>query len=105
MAMVDGYVAATRLSAAMKGTTGSSVEQALLDYDCKVRRKENNVVIKKARNYGKWAASDSRLACFSMKFACKYIPPSMMLSEMMSGDKSNMKFVRAMRKDLKLGDM
>lgn len=67
MAIVDGYVAATRLSAAMKGVTGITVEQALLDYDCKVRRKENNDVIKKARNYGKWAASKNRLPCLAMK--------------------------------------
>jgi hypothetical protein len=65
MAIVDGYVAATRLSAAMKGTNGSSfsVEQALLDYDCKLRRKENNIVIKKARKYGNWGASKGRFPC------------------------------------------
>lgn len=105
MAIVDGYVAATRLSAAMKGATGSSVEQALLDYDCKRRRKENNLVIKKARDYGKWAASKNRFRCLVMKMMCKYMPPSMMVSELMSGDKSNKKFVCAMRKDLQLEEI
>lgn len=102
MAIVDGYVAATRLSAAIKGTNGSSVEQALLDYDCKLRRKENNRVIKKARKYGNQVASKNRFPCFCMKMACKYIPPSMMVSEMLSGDKSNEKFFHSMKKDLQL---
>ena len=105
MAIVDGYVAATRLSAVMKGTTGSSVEQALLDYDCKLRlrKKENNIVIKKARNYGKWIASKNRFPFLLTKVAYKYMPKSMTVSELLSGDKSNKQFVRAMRKDLQLG--
>lgn len=102
MAIVDGYVAATRLSAAMKGTNDLSVEQALVDYDCKLRRKENNRVIKKARKYGSFAASKNRFPCLAMKLSIKYLPPSMMVSEMMSGDESNKKFVHAMRKDLQL---
>ena len=103
MAIVDGYVAASRLSAAMKGTNGSiSVKQALLDYDCKDRRKENNIVIKKARKYGNWASSKDRLPCFLMKLSMKYMPPSMLVSEIRSGDKSNKKFVLAMRRDLQL---
>ena len=102
MAIVDGYVAATRLSAAMKDSSGSSVEQALLDYDSKVRRKENNVVIKKARTYGKWSASKNRFYCFALKVAMKYMPASMLVSEVVSGDKSNRQFVGAMREDLQL---
>lgn len=103
MAIVDGYVAATRISAAMKDSSGSgSVEQALLDYDSKVRRKENNVVIKKARTYGKWSASKNRFSCFALKAALKCMSASIMVSEMVSGDKSNQKFVSAMRQDLQL---
>lgn len=103
MAIVDGYVAATRISAAMKDSSGGgSVEQALLDYDSKVRRKENNVVIKKARTYGKWSASKNRVSCFALKVALKYMPASMLVSELVSGDKSNQKFVSAMRQDLQL---
>lgn len=103
MAIVDGYVAATRLSAAMKDSSGSgSVERSLLDYDSKVRRKENNVVIKKARTYGKWCASKNRFYCFALKAAIKCMSASMLVSEMVSGDKSNQKFVSAMREDLQL---
>ena len=102
MAIVDGYVASSRLSAAMKGTNGSSVEQALLDYDCKLRRKENNIVIKKARKYGNWSASKGRFPCLLLKLSMKYMSPSMLVSEMMSGDKSNKKFLQTMNKDLQL---
>ena len=106
MAIVDGYVGATRLSAAMKGTNGStSIEQALLDYDCKLRRKENNIVIKKARKYGNWSASKGRFSCLFMKLSMKYMSPSMLVSEMMSGDKSNKKFLQTMNKDLQLEGM
>ena len=103
MAIVDGYVAATRLSTAMKDSSCSgSVEQALSDYDSKVRRKENNIVIKKARRYGKWGASKNRFHCFLARVALKYMSASTVVSEMVSGDKSNQKFVGAMREDLQL---
>ena len=42
---------------------------------------------------------------FSLKLSMKYMSPSMLVSEMMSGDKSNKKFLQTMRKDLQLEGM
>lgn len=101
MAIVDGYVAATRLVAAMKDANNVlAVQQALLAYDSKTRRKHNNTVIKKARKYGRWCTSKNRLTAFVMTSAVKYAPATTMVNDMVSGDKSNRKFVAAMKKDL-----
>jgi len=98
MAICDGYVAATRISAAILKKR-LSIEQALVDYDCKDRRKDNNIVIKKARAYGKLSVSHKRVNVWVMKLTCKYMPASILISEMISGDKSNRHFVRSMDKD------
>merc|ERR1712224_112294 len=47
MAIVDGYVAARLLVVALKDS--KSLGDALLEFDTKQRRKDNNAVIKKAR--------------------------------------------------------
>lgn len=112
MAIVDGYVAATRIVAAvMEGGDGadgigdynrgeSPIARALLAYDSKVRRKDNTAVIKKARKYGNWFASNGRFKCWAMRSTVKYASPSMLIRDMVSGDKSNRKFVAAMKEDL-----
>lgn len=105
MAIVDGYVVATRISAAIKidsNISSGSVEQALLDFDSKVRRKDNNCVIMKARRYGKFSISNNRFYCWATKVMCKFMPSSLIISDMVSGDKSNKQFVHAMEKDLQL---
>jgi len=101
MAICDGYVAATNISAAMKkgGDNANSIEQALLDYDRNDRRKQNNIVIKKARKYGKMTVSNNRMYIWATKTMFKYMPASMLVSEMISGDKSNRQFVHSMSKD------
>ena len=100
MAIVDGYVAATRLAAAMKKNDNFRIEQALMDYDSKKRRKDNNIVIKQGRKYGSWFVSHHWFTCWAMGKVTKYMPASALISFLVSGDKSNKNFVDAMKKDL-----
>ncbi|KAL7549900.1 hypothetical protein ACHAWF_015011 [Thalassiosira exigua] len=106
MGICDGYVAATRIAAAIEqseGTTSgdlpTNIHKALADYDCKNRRKENNKVIKKARFYGNWSMSTNRFSVRALKVVTKYAPSSMVLGEIIKGDKSNKKFVAKLRSD------
>jgi 2-polyprenyl-6-methoxyphenol hydroxylase-like FAD-dependent oxidoreductase len=100
MAIVDGFVAAQRLAAAMQSGTEGAIEQALVDYDCETRRKNNTKVIKKARRYGQWSVSRNRFVSWLMRTTVKYLPASTMINELVSGDKSNKKFAESLRKDL-----
>ena len=100
MAIVDGFVAAQRLAAAMQSGTEGAIEQALVDYDSKTRRKDNTKVIKKARRYGEWGVSRNRVVSWLARTSMKYVPASTMLNEIVSGDKSNKKFTESLRKDL-----
>lgn len=104
MAICDGYVVATRIAAAIQrsadGDVTGNIQKALTDYDCKSRRKENNKVIKKARRYGSWATGKSRFAMWFLKATTKYAPSSMVVSELVSGDKSNRKFVAKLKSDM-----
>lgn len=103
MAVVDGYVAATRLMAAVKkdgGMEDSNIPQALKDYDSKRRRKENKVVIMKARKYGRWACSNNRFTIWATHTAMMCMSPSAFIGELTSGDKSNKLFLAAMKRDL-----
>lgn len=105
MAIVDGYVAATRLAAALTGERNNNdgIEGALREYDSDARRKDNAAVIKKARKYGKWACSKNRFTCWVLRASVRYMPPSVMVNETaVSGDRSNKRFVAAMEKDLQL---
>eukprot|EP00585_Thalassiosira_rotula_P025174 CAMPEP_0196230140 /NCGR_PEP_ID=MMETSP0913-20130531/1450_1 /TAXON_ID=49265 /ORGANISM="Thalassiosira rotula, Strain GSO102" /LENGTH=112 /DNA_ID=CAMNT_0041510109 /DNA_START=38 /DNA_END=376 /DNA_ORIENTATION=- len=110
MAMVDGYVVATRLSSAFKknGSTehnndhtlmSSNIHQALVDFDSKKRRKENNVVIRKARKYGQWWCSRNGFVRWVLRTATKFMSGSMIFGEVLSGDKSNEQFLAAMNED------
>merc|ERR1712154_182549 len=99
-AIVDAYVVSKRLAAAasstasgcsdgttmMNGvtemTTSTAVAKALRDYDSKKRRKDNNLVITKARYYGKFVTSKNRILNKIMRWAIKVTPPSNLLREM-----------------------
>lgn len=102
MAIVDGFVAAQRLAAviAKPGAAPPAIERALADYDCDTRRKDNRAVIKKARKYGRWTTSNNRFVSWAMATSLKYFPASAMVSELVSGDKSNRKFVAALKEDI-----
>ena len=100
MAIVDGFVAAQRLAAAMQSGTEGAIEQALADYDCETRRKDNTKVIKKARRYGQWSVSRNRFVSWLMRTSLKYMPASTIMNELVSGDKSNKKFTESLREDL-----
>lgn len=102
MAIVDGFVAAQRLATAIAKQDDASpaIEQALVDYDCDTRRKDNRTVIKKARRYGRWSTTNNRFASWAMATSVKYFPASAMVAELMSGDKSNRKFVAALKEDV-----
>ena len=98
MAIVDGFVAAQRLAAAMQA--GTDIERALIDYDCETRRKNNTKVIRKARKYGEWGVSRNRFVSWFMRMSVKYLPASTMVNEVSSGDKSNKKFVKSLKRDI-----
>ena len=98
MAIVDGFVAAQRLAAAMQA--GTAIEQALVDYDCETRRKNNTKVIFKARRYGQWGVSRNRFVVWFSRTMVKYMPASAIVNEVSSGDKSNQKFVKSLKRDL-----
>jgi len=107
MAIVDGFVAAQRLAAAIAkpgdappGDAPPAVERALADYDCDTRRKDNRAVIKKARRYGRWLTTNNRFVSWAMATSMKYFPASAMVSELVSGDKSNRKFVASLKEDV-----
>lgn len=100
MAIVDGFVAAQRLAAAMQSGAEGAIEQALVDYDCETRRKNNTKVIKKARRYGQWSVSRNRFVSWLMRTSLKHLPASAIVNELVSGDKSNKKFAESLRKDL-----
>lgn len=103
MAIVDGYVAATRLIATVKKNEDSEsrhIQQALVDFDSKIRRKQNSAVVLKARKYGAWCVSKNRFTIWAMQTATKYMPPSALIKELTSGDKSNKLFLDAMKRDL-----
>eukprot|EP00578_Thalassiosira_sp_NH16_P018126 CAMPEP_0181111568 /NCGR_PEP_ID=MMETSP1071-20121207/19343_1 /TAXON_ID=35127 /ORGANISM="Thalassiosira sp., Strain NH16" /LENGTH=477 /DNA_ID=CAMNT_0023195467 /DNA_START=81 /DNA_END=1514 /DNA_ORIENTATION=- len=100
MAIVDGFVAATRISAAVKSANENAIKQALLAFDCDIRRKDNTAVVKKARQYGHWSTTKNRFVNGIMRASLKYAPASMMINEIVSGDKSNRKFVASMKKDM-----
>lgn len=103
MAIVDGYVAATRLIAAVKNNNGnenSNIQQALVDFDSKIRREENNTVVLKARKYGKWYGSSKRFTTWALRTGMKFAPASAIIKEATSGDKSNKLFLAAMKRDL-----
>lgn len=98
MAIVDGYVVATRLAAAKM----ANIPETLVDYDTKARRKANNYVIKEARKYGNIVVSQNRFTCWATRMVTKYMPAKTLVSELVKGDKSNVQFVAAMNKDLKV---
>ena len=103
MAIVDGYVAATRLIASVKdggNDVTSNIPQALNAFDSKSRRKENNAVVLKARKYGQWSCSKSRVTIWALRTATKFAPASAIIGEATSGDKSNKFFLAAMKQDL-----
>mmetsp|Transcript_31542 Transcript_31542/g.92489 ORF Transcript_31542/g.92489 Transcript_31542/m.92489 type:complete len:465 (+) Transcript_31542:117-1511(+) len=100
MAIVDGFVAATRISVAMDSENETTIEQALLAFDCDTRRKDNTAVIKKSRRYGRWSTTKNRFVGGVVRASFKYAPASLMLNELISGDKSNRKFVASMKKDM-----
>ena len=103
MAIVDGYVAATRLIAAVKKHEDSescNIQQALVDYDSKIRRKQNSAVVLKARQYGKWLITKNRFNIWAIHTVFKRLPPSALIKELTSGDKSNKLFLDAMKRDL-----
>lgn len=109
MAIVDGFVVAKRLSAAIRKKNHSnestsemmsSIQQALIDFDSKKRRKETNVVIHKSRKYGRLGCSKNRFTTWAFRTVLKYMPPSALIGEITSGDKSNKNFLAAMERDL-----
>ena len=100
MAIVDGFVAAQRLAAAIQSGTEGAIEQALVDYDSDTRRKNNTKVIRKARKYGEWGVSRNRFVSWFMRMSVKYLPASAMVNEVSSGDKSNKKFVKSLKRDI-----
>lgn len=108
MAIVDGYVVATRLADAAfhssSSKNGDSFVKALADFDCDERRKSCNKVIKTSRSFGKLAVSENRLKNWLMKQVVKYTPPSMVISQDIASDISNKVFVESMEKDLKLNN-
>ena len=102
MAIVDRFVAATRISADVKSENEDAVEQALLAFDCDIRRKDNTVVVKKVRQYGRWSTTKNRFVNGVMRASIKYAPESMVMNELVIGDKSNRKFVPSMKKDMEV---
>jgi len=103
MAIVDGYVVATRLGAAFHSSSDNSDDsfvKALAAFDCDERRKSGNKVIREARLYGKLAVSENRLKNWLIKQVCKYLPPHMVIGQLVSGDVTNKSFVESMENDL-----
>lgn len=96
MAIVDGYVVASRLAAAKMNDNSNIVTTVLADYDCDVRRKGIKKVIDDSRKYGNFVVSSNPFTCWTTKMVLKCIPPSLLMKEMVRGDKSNKKFVEAM---------
>ena len=114
MAIVDGYVVGTRLAAAyaaavaaVETTTpaaaagfAAGVRTALLAYDCPVRKRGVNKVIKEARTIGKWAVSQNRFKAWCFRAVTTYSPPALVVQQLVYGDHTNRKFVSAMERDL-----
>jgi len=96
MAIVDGYVVATRLAVSKM----LDIPQTLANYDTKSRRKANNSVIKEARKWGKMVVSQNRFTCWAFRIMTKYMPAQMMIKELIKGDESNVQFVSTMNKEL-----
>lgn len=94
MAIVDGYVVASRLAAAKNNN--KIVTSILANYDCDVRRKGINKVIIESRNHGTFVVSRNPFTCWMVKMVLKCMPQSLMMKEMVRGDNSNKKFVKAM---------
>lgn len=97
MAIVDGYVMAMRLAA----TKLQTVETTLQEYDSPARRKSNNKVIREARAYGRYAVSTHPVTRWCFRMVLKYMPASMLTSELTKGDESNREFVKAMDEAIK----
>uniref|UniRef100_A0A7S1VRZ4 FAD-binding domain-containing protein n=1 Tax=Grammatophora oceanica TaxID=210454 RepID=A0A7S1VRZ4_9STRA len=100
MAIVDGYVLAKRLAA----TKLRNVENTLGEYDSLSRRKANNKVIQDARGYGTTFVSNHPFTCWATKLVIKLMPASVMVSEMIKGDKSNNDFVKSMNEAIKVSE-
>ena len=115
MAIVDGYVVGTRLAAAyaaavtaVETTTttpavadfAAGVRTALLAYDCPVRKRGVNKVIKEARMIGKWTVSQNRFKAWCFRTVATYSPPALIVQQLVYGDHTNRKFVSAMERDL-----
>lgn len=107
-AMVDGYVAATRLATAIMGKSNGSkknaspsIDRALAGFDSYKRRKGNNALVEKSRKYGQCATSNSRYTCWTRETYFKFMSPSKTIREVCTGDKSNRRFVSDMIKELK----
>merc|ERR1719313_199850 len=92
-AIVDAYVVSKRLAAAATasgsndGPEMTAIAKALRDYDSKKRRKDNDVVITKARNYGKLFLSKNPILSKILRWSIKMAPPSNMVREAASGDR------------------
>eukprot|EP00581_Thalassiosira_minuscula_P008608 CAMPEP_0183705392 /NCGR_PEP_ID=MMETSP0737-20130205/2493_1 /TAXON_ID=385413 /ORGANISM="Thalassiosira miniscula, Strain CCMP1093" /LENGTH=476 /DNA_ID=CAMNT_0025932529 /DNA_START=46 /DNA_END=1476 /DNA_ORIENTATION=+ len=108
MAICDGYVAATRIAAAIQKSNAdpekdnnitAHLRHAIEEYNCQQRRKENNKVIKKARLYGNWMGSTNRIATWALQMVTKYTSASTLVGEGTSGDRSNQKFLEKLKKD------
>merc|ERR1712110_853113 len=75
MAIVDGYVVASRLAAAKNNN--KIVTSILANYDCDVRRKGINKVIIESRNHGTFVVSTNPFTCWMVKMVLKCMPQSL----------------------------
>lgn len=96
MAIVDAYVATTRISSSKM----ENIIKALAEYDSDIRRQGINKVIADARFYGDFTASSNRFKCWLTKLYIKYMPSSAVMADMLKGDETNKMFMDSMYSDL-----
>merc|ERR1712174_97904 len=96
MAIVDAYVATTRLASSKM----ENIIKTLAEYDSDIRRQGINKVIADARFYGEFTASSNRFKCWLTKLYIKYMPSSAVMAEMLKGDETNKMFMDSMYSDL-----
>jgi len=65
------------------------VQASLRAYDNKIRRKQVNRIIQKARDVTGWSVSKSRLVTLAMRYAMSLAPLGMIMAEVDSADVAN----------------
>jgi len=96
MALCDAVVAALRLA-------HQPVEAALAGYACEIRRMQAKKTVIDARTWADLSCSRNAIKCWVFRMLSKYLPPKLILGDILRSDQSNVDFLDRTLKELGVG--